>query len=70
MEKDINVFKKKLQIALHGGAVDGMEYDHLIGPTWDVERVIWIGYYKNDQNQQCLLPRLYKEGIKQILSFV
>ena len=69
MKHDMDVFKRKLQIALHGGKLDAIEYDHLIGPTWDVERVIWIGYKKN-QKKQCLLATLHKEGIKQIIAFI
>lgn len=70
IEKDYKKYCEKVQISLHGGTIDGIKYDHLIGPTWDVERVLWIGYQKNINNPACLLTSLYKQAIKQILSFL
>ena len=34
------------------------------------ERIIWIGFYKNDQNKDCLINQLPKDLIKCILSFL
>ena len=37
---------------------------------WKQERIIWIGYCKNDKNVQCLIARLPKDILKKILNFV
>ena len=37
---------------------------------WEKQRIIWIGYLKNDENKQCLLAKLPKDLIKVILSFL
>ena len=39
-------------------------------PQWNVERMIWIGYNKNNDNQQCFLPSLPKDVIRSILDFL
>ena len=37
---------------------------------WIYERLIWIGYYKNDQNQHCFLKNVPKVLLLLILSFL
>ena len=41
---------------------------------WKLERIIWIGYYKNDQNNhdnhQCLLAKLPKDVVLYMLMFL
>ena len=38
---------------------------------WTIERVIWIGYIKNEQNKkQCKLAMLPKDVINHILKFL
>ena len=37
---------------------------------WNRERVIWIGYEKNDKNDECLVAKLSKDVIKLIISFL
>ena len=37
---------------------------------WDIIRIIWIGFYKNDNNDKCLLNLLPKDVIKHIVKFV
>ena len=34
---------------------------------WDIERVVWIAFYKNQDNEKCCLPKLPKEVVKYIL---
>ena len=36
---------------------------------WNFERLIWIGFYKNMQNEKCLFAILPKELVKYILDF-
>ena len=43
-------------------------YIHYI--EWDVERIIWIGFYKNNKNNQCFMDQLPKDLIKHILKFL
>lgn len=37
---------------------------------WKIERLIWIGYYQNSQNDKCLIKQLPKDIIKTMLSFL
>ena len=37
---------------------------------WRIERLVWIGYWKNDENEQCLLNHLSKDVIMLMLAFV
>ena len=41
-----------------------------IGPSWNVIRLIWIGYLKNKKNKKCRLQSLPKDIIKKILSLL
>ena len=34
---------------------------------WNIQRIIWIGYYKNESNKKCLFPKLPKDIIKKII---
>ena len=36
---------------------------------WEIARLLWIGYLKNNDNPKCLLPKLPKDIIIHILSF-
>ena len=38
--------------------------------SWDLERLIWIGFYKNDKNSNCYIQLLPKDVVKYALSFV
>ena len=41
--------------------------------SWDIERLIWIAFYKNNNNNinnGCLLAKLPKDLIKCIIGFV
>ena len=44
-------------------------FDILLG-KWDIERIIWIGFYKNDKNDNCLIDTLPKDTVQHILSFL
>ena len=33
---------------------------------WDVARIIWIGFYKNEQNDKCCIDALPKDLVKYI----
>ena len=37
---------------------------------WGRERILWIGFYQNNDNNQCLMKRLPKDVLKYILSFI
>ena len=41
-----------------------------IGITWQFERLIWIAYKKNIDNDKCLLAQMAKDVITHILSFL
>ena len=43
-------------------------YRHYLKPT--IERQIWIGFYKNDDNNKCFIKKLPKDVIIYIFSFV
>ena len=36
----------------------------------NIERIIWIGFYKNDKNEKCLIDKLAKDVILYILYFL
>ena len=36
---------------------------------WEMERVIWIGYLKNVQNEKCLLSTMPKDIVRKVLSY-
>ena len=37
---------------------------------WHIERILWIGYYKNNDNGLCMIKLLPKEIVKYLLDFV
>ena len=37
---------------------------------WGRERILWIGFYQNNNNDQCLTKILPKDVLKYILSFI
>ena len=37
---------------------------------WDNERIIWIAYFKNNNNNHCLINKLSKDVVKYMLSFL
>ena len=37
---------------------------------WDIVRVLWIGFYKNDKNDDCLIHSLPKDIVKHIFTFL
>ena len=43
-------------------------YKHYI--EWNVERLIWIAFYKNDKNDKCLIKQLSKDLIIYILQLL
>ena len=42
-------------------------YVHYV--EWSQTRLIWIAFYKNQKNKQCLIPKLPKAVVKNILGF-
>ena len=38
--------------------------------SYNIERIIWIGFYKNETNGKCLMNKLAKDLIIYILHFV
>ena len=43
-------------------------YVHSI--EWDIARIIWIGFYKNSENDKCFIHQLPKELLKCILGLL
>ena len=43
-------------------------YKHYIEPA--IERIMWIAFYKNDNNNHCLIKKLPKELLFEILYFL
>ena len=37
---------------------------------WKIARLIWIGFYNNDDNEKCLLVKLSKDIIRFLFSFL
>ena len=37
---------------------------------WNVERIIWIGFYKNNDNNECFIHQLPKDLIQHVFKFV
>ena len=37
---------------------------------WNIERILWIGFYKNDKNDTCLIKNLPKDVVLFILQFL
>ena len=37
---------------------------------WNIERIIWIAFYKNDENDKCLIDTLPKDIVEYVLSFL
>ena len=75
---DDSYLKEKIEIknSLSNESNIGFEifkdFEHFpsIGITWDFERLIWIGFEKNQNNDECLLSQLPKEIIVHILTFL
>ena len=38
--------------------------------TWDVARIIWIGFEKNETNNKCLIGMLPKDVVRYILNML
>ena len=38
--------------------------------SWEMQRIIWIGYYKNEQNNKCLIALLPKDVVKLIFKML
>ena len=56
-------------LILHGkGSFDLNVYMHYIEPR--IERIIWIGFYKNKENKKCFVKTLPKDLIIYILYFL
>ena len=39
----------------------------LIKKEWEIEKLLWIAFYKNENNQQCFIPTLPKVIVNHIL---
>ena len=37
---------------------------------WNIERIIWIAFYKNDKNDKCFIDTLPKDVVLYILTFL
>ena len=38
--------------------------------NWDIERIIWIAFYKNEKNKKCVIQLLPKDVVKSILALI
>lgn len=52
-----------------------LESDEFVGAyilslQWKIERIVWIGYYKNENNFQCFWKLVPKDLVNHILSFL
>ena len=43
-------------------------YTHYL--TWDIARILWIGFYQNSENKDCFIYTLPKDLVKFILSMI
>ena len=43
---------------------------HIFYCKWKVVRLIWIGFYKNDDNKMCLIGKIPKDVIQHLLCFL
>ena len=65
-----NDFGKKSIIVLQGVNKHFIfdVYIHYI--EWNVERIVWIGFYKNNENNQCFIHQLPKDLINYVFKFL
>ena len=35
--------------------------------SWSIERLIWMAFYKNEENNECLIAQLPKDIVKRII---
>ena len=54
-----------LQAIVH---IQMLNYNYAI--KWNIARLIWIGFYKNNENDKCLIQQLSKDVISYLLSFL
>ena len=40
------------------------------GLSWRIERMLWIGFYKNETNEKCLIKLLPKDIVKVIVGML
>ena len=43
-------------------------YVHYI--EWNQARIVWIGFYKNENNPKCLIAKLPKDIVKQLFEYL
>ena len=43
---------------------------YVIYVEWEIVRIIWIGFYKNNKNSKCLIPLLCKDVVQYILNWL
>ena len=62
---------------IHAHVIDALNekdvlsmFDSKLGIVWQHERLIWIAYYKNDENDQCLLKTVPKDVLVVIVLFL
>ena len=37
---------------------------------WEIERLLWIAFYQNTQNDKCFFPSIPKDILKKIIAFL
>ena len=35
--------------------------------SWKIQRILWIGFFKNVNNDKCMIPKLPKDVLQKIL---
>ena len=53
--------------------MDGFEYEisiKMFDDNWKYQRLLWIAYFQNDKNNQCLLSLLPKDVINHIIKMI
>ena len=49
---------------------DYINFGLLFKSDWEIVRLLWIGYLKNDENELCQIGRLSKDVILLIINFL
>ena len=75
---DASIHKYRNEKRIHVHVIDAMDQDSVksfFDPTnlsneWNYQRLIWIGYHKNDDNDECFFNGMPKDIIQMILALL
>ena len=61
---------KEASVIVHGSTTEyNLKFDRRDGLSWQQERIIWIGFYKNLKNKQCLIRLLPADIVNCVVEF-